>query len=128
MSIVPGSETTCVRCGAQVVLYMKIQGGKYVRADRPARYDWHCGVDPRYPTRGHKPKTLPGEEAPVYFEYLVKVEAERDEGKFASREDIGGQIESELAGADPGTLEGENGGSYSINSWEVEEVEQKRKS
>ena len=62
----------------------------------------------------------------MYSEYLVKVEAERDEGKFASREDIGGQIESELAGADPGTLEGENGGSYSINKWEVEEVEQQK--
>ena len=53
------------------------------------------------------------------FTFKVEVEADRTEGKFASRDDIGEQIRAEIEGADPGTVEGENGGQYEITSWEV---------
>lgn len=59
------------------------------------------------------------------FQYTVTVEVERDEGLFASREDLGGQIREEIENAEPGSLEGENGGQYSVVSFEVEEVEGK---
>lgn len=57
------------------------------------------------------------------FVFQVEVEVEREEGKFASREDLGGQIMEELEGVDPGTYEGENGGQYSTVVWEVSEVD-----
>jgi hypothetical protein len=55
------------------------------------------------------------------FRFVVEVEVERDEGKFASRDDLGAQIGEALEGADIGSLEGENGGSYSTVAWEVSE-------
>jgi hypothetical protein len=55
----------------------------------------------------------------VKFTFVIEAVAERSEGKFASRDDIGGQIQAELEGSDPGTIEGENGGQYEISSWEV---------
>ena len=125
VSVVPGSETTCVRCGARVVLYMKIQGGKYVLAGNPKAYEWHCGTDPRYPTRGHSPKNLPGEDRTMHFRIIIEGDAERSEGKFASRDDIIQQIVEELEGADPGEVEGENGGTYEITEWNVTEDEVK---
>lgn len=124
MSLVPGSETTCVRCGARVVLYMKIQGGKYVKGN-PKAYDWHCGTDPRYPTRGHSPKNLPGEDRTMHFRIIIEGDAERTEGKFESRDTIIGAIIEELEGADPGEVEGDNGGTYAINEWNVTEDETK---
>lgn len=57
------------------------------------------------------------------FEFKVIVEVERDEGKFESREDLGEQIRDEIECADPGSLEGDNGGTYSTICFEVEEVE-----
>jgi hypothetical protein len=60
------------------------------------------------------------------FVYTVEVEAERTEGKFASRDDIGEQIRDEIESADPGQITGENGGEYEITSWEVSEAEMKR--
>lgn len=59
------------------------------------------------------------------FEFKVVVEVERDEGKFESREDLGEQIRDEIESADPGSLEGDNGGQYSTSLFEVEEVESK---
>lgn len=56
------------------------------------------------------------------FVYQVEVEVERIEGKFASRDEIGEQILDALATADPGSIEGENGGSYESTTWEVSEV------
>lgn len=53
------------------------------------------------------------------FSYTVEVEVERDEGKFATKDELADQIEEALQDADPGTLEGENGGSYSVVTWEV---------
>ncbi len=57
------------------------------------------------------------------FKFMVEVEVERTEGKFASREDLGGQLKEEIEGADPGSLTGENDGEYEVVSFEVEEVE-----
>jgi hypothetical protein len=55
------------------------------------------------------------------FRFIVDVEVEREEGLFASREDLGEQMREEIEGADPGSLEGENGGTYSTVEWEVSE-------
>lgn len=49
----------------------------------------------------------------------VTIEVERSEGKFASREELTEQLVTELEGADPGSLEGENGGQYDVTSFEV---------
>jgi hypothetical protein len=61
------------------------------------------------------------------FVFEVEVEVERDEGKFASRDELAEQIESALTDADPGTLDGDAGGSYSTSSWSVAEIDQKGK-
>jgi hypothetical protein len=58
----------------------------------------------------------------MYFKFTVEAEAERTEGKFASRDELSEQIMDELVSADPSSLTGENGGEYEITSWEVEEV------
>jgi hypothetical protein len=54
------------------------------------------------------------------FRFVVSAEAERDEGKFASRDEIEEQLQEAISGADPGSVEGEAGGTYSIVTWEVE--------
>jgi len=56
------------------------------------------------------------------FAFTVTAEVNRIEGKFASRDDIGEQIRSELEGCDPGSFTGENGGEYETVSWEVEDA------
>lgn len=53
------------------------------------------------------------------FTFTVTVEVERTEGKFAGREEIAEAIREELESADPGTVEGENGGQYEVVSFEV---------
>jgi len=53
------------------------------------------------------------------FEFKVRVSVERDEGLFASRADLGEQLEDALEEANPDSLEGENGGQYSVVEWEV---------
>lgn len=60
------------------------------------------------------------------FVFEVEVEVERDEGLFASREEIGEAIEEELRIADPGIFEGEEGGQYSTVAWEVSEQQRKK--
>lgn len=55
------------------------------------------------------------------FRFIVTVDVERSEGKFATRDELADQLREAIEGADPGDLEGENGGSYSVSSWEVEE-------
>lgn len=57
----------------------------------------------------------------MYYEFKVKVRVERTEGKFASRDEIAERIMEALEGADPGSLEGENGGQYEVSEWEIEE-------
>jgi len=53
------------------------------------------------------------------FTFVVEAEVERTQGKFATREELAEQIQAELEGADPGSLEGENGGEYEVTSFEV---------
>jgi hypothetical protein len=59
----------------------------------------------------------------MQFEFKVVVGAERDEGKFASKDELAEQIEEALSSADPGQLDGENGGVYSVQEWEVTRVD-----
>ena len=58
----------------------------------------------------------------VTFNFKVSVTVNRTEGKFATKEEIGDQIREALEGADPGSYEGENGGTYETDSWDVEEA------
>lgn len=55
------------------------------------------------------------------FSFVVNASVERLEGKFATREEIGDQLRAAIEGADPGTVDGENGGQYEVQSWDVEE-------
>jgi hypothetical protein len=64
----------------------------------------------------------------MHFTYMIEVEAERVEGKFATRDDIGGQILEEIEGADPGNIFGEGDGEYEITQFEVTEVEAAKRS
>jgi hypothetical protein len=55
------------------------------------------------------------------FDFTVHVSIEREEGKFASRDEMAEQISDALESADPGSLDGEAGGSYSVVEWNVDE-------
>ena len=55
------------------------------------------------------------------FTFVVEVEVERERGKFATRDEISGQIQSTLEEADPGQYETENQGDYATASWDVNE-------
>ena len=60
------------------------------------------------------------------FRYVVEVDCERTEGKFASREELAEQIQEALEGADPGQVDGvgsDGMSSYEIIVWEVTEQE-----
>ena len=57
------------------------------------------------------------------FTFTVTVEVERTQGKFATREELAEQLREAIEGADPGQLEGDNGGEYEVSSFEVEETE-----
>jgi len=61
------------------------------------------------------------------WQFTVEVEAQRDEGKFATRDELTDQIQEALENADPGQLDGDNGGVYSVHQWDVEEVLRKGK-
>jgi hypothetical protein len=69
---------------------------------------------------------MAGDERMI-FTFRVDIEVNRDEGKFASREEISEQLAEALADADPGSVEGNEGGQYSVSSWEVNEEEQPKK-
>ena len=55
------------------------------------------------------------------FTFTVEVEVSRIEGKFATRDELAEQIQEALESADPGDLEGENGGVYAVDGWDVSE-------
>ncbi len=57
------------------------------------------------------------------LEFTVRATVERQEGPFASREELTEAVRTELEGADPSTLDGSNGGTYEVTSWEVEDVD-----
>lgn len=61
------------------------------------------------------------------FTYVIEVEVERVQGKFASRDELSEQIRGELEGADPMTVEGDEGGEYEVVSFEVSEQEQPKR-
>jgi len=58
------------------------------------------------------------------FTFQVEVEVEREEGKFATRDELGDQLREAIEGADPGTVDGDNGGTYNVIQFDVEELEQ----
>jgi hypothetical protein len=58
------------------------------------------------------------------FRFMVEAEAERIEGKFASRDELADQMRSEIEGSSPGYVEGDAGGQYEVTDWSVEDVEQ----
>lgn len=58
----------------------------------------------------------------MQFEFTVKVEVERVEGKFAGRDELEEQIQEAIDGADPGSIEGESGGSYDVLTWDVSPI------
>lgn len=59
-----------------------------------------------------------------HFTFVVHVELERDEGKFAAREDMAELLVSEIEGADPSSIDpGE--ATYSVTDWTVDEFDPK---
>lgn len=60
----------------------------------------------------------------MHFDLTVSVDLEREEGKFASREELLGQIIEAIEEANPEQLDGEGGGIYSVTDWTVEEYVQ----
>lgn len=61
------------------------------------------------------------------FTFLVEVEVERVEGKFASRDEISEALLEALEGADPGSVDGvgaDGSSSYATISWSASEEEQ----
>jgi hypothetical protein len=56
------------------------------------------------------------------FTFEVEVEANRTEGKFATRDELAEQIQQAIEDANPNSLTGDNGGEYSVDSWEVSET------
>jgi hypothetical protein len=58
----------------------------------------------------------------MQFEFTVSAEVERSEGKFASRDELAEQILEAIDNANPGDLTGDAGGSYSVDTWDVNEV------
>lgn len=53
------------------------------------------------------------------FAFTVEVEATYESGKFASKDELADQIQEALEGGDPGQLEGDEGATYSVDSWTV---------
>lgn len=61
------------------------------------------------------------------FDFLVSVEVERVEGKFASRDEVAEELVSALTDADPSSIDGigaDGTSSYEVSSWDVEEQPQ----
>lgn len=54
------------------------------------------------------------------FVFVVEVEVERDSGPFASKDELADQLVEAIEGADPGSLDGDAGGSYSVSDFRVE--------
>ena len=61
------------------------------------------------------------------YVFVVEVEVERDQGPFASKDELGDQIQEAIEGADPGQLDGDAGGSYSVSDWSVSRDEEAEK-
>lgn len=59
------------------------------------------------------------------FRFVVTVNIERVQGKFASRDEMEERLVEAIDGADPGSLEGDDGGEYEVADWNVEADETK---
>jgi hypothetical protein len=57
------------------------------------------------------------------FTFTVEVEAERVQGKFASRDEIAEYLAEALSDANPSTFDADNGGEYEFPTWDVEVAE-----
>lgn len=56
------------------------------------------------------------------FVFLVEVEVQRDEGKFASRDEVAEQLQEAIESADPGSVDGvgaDGASTYSTVDWSV---------
>lgn len=53
------------------------------------------------------------------FNVVVEVEVEREQGKFASKDEIRDQLDQVLLDADPGSITADAGGEYNTVLWEV---------
>jgi hypothetical protein len=59
------------------------------------------------------------------FEFNVSVEVERESGKFASRDEIGEEIRTAIADADPGQISGvgaDGMSEYNVIEFEVNDA------
>lgn len=56
---------------------------------------------------------------------VLQVEVERDEGKFASREELEDKVLEEVTGADPSTISTDEDATYSTTNWEAETYDPK---
>lgn len=60
----------------------------------------------------------------MHFTFIVEIDVEREQGKFATRDELREQLQQALDDANPGELTGESEGQYNVASWEVTEQEQ----
>lgn len=61
------------------------------------------------------------------FTFIVEVEVERTEGKFAPRDEISEALLEAIEGSDPGDIDGigaDGTSTYNTISWDVSEQEQ----
>ena len=60
------------------------------------------------------------------FTFHVSVEVNRQQGKFASREDIATELQQALDDANPGDLQVGDDGEYTVDDWTVDEQPQEK--
>ena len=58
--------------------------------------------------------------------FVVEVELTHTTGKFASKDELLEAIKTELENANPGSVDGDNGGEYEVANWFVDEHEEPR--
>lgn len=56
------------------------------------------------------------------FLITLEVEVSREQGKFASRDEIEEKITEAINDANPSTLDTDNEATYTIDSWEITDV------
>jgi hypothetical protein len=61
------------------------------------------------------------------FQFLVTVEVDRETGKFAPRDELADKLREAIESADPSTLDCDNGGQYTVNSFDVQDYVEPKK-
>lgn len=61
------------------------------------------------------------------FQFLITVEVDRETGKFAPRDELVDKLREAIEGADPGTLDCDNGGQYTVSSFDVQDYVEPKK-